>query len=348
MPRLYGNRPASVGPRTDSTFDARQGTRSIHRGIVISAPATVLVKTVAEDAWSHLPTARRGRQVDLPAMTTQSLAGRTVAVPESRELEVFAGLLERRGARVIRCPLVAIRDTPDPAPVLEWSRQLAAGAMDDLILLTGEGLRRILACIEQHEPALQAPFVEALGRMRRITRGPKPAKVLRELGMKPEIAAEQPTSDGVIASLRGLDLRGRRVGVQLYGTQPNRPLVEFLEGAGAVVLTVAPYVYADAADEEAVRKLIDQLRAGAVDAIAFTSSPQIERLIGVASEEGARAALANTLVAAIGPAVTDTLRRHGIQAQLTPENSFFLKPLTSALEEALARRPRSAPASPDE
>ncbi|MHB8816408.1 MAG: uroporphyrinogen-III synthase [Steroidobacteraceae bacterium] len=275
-------------------------------------------------------------------MTTLPLAGRTVAVPESREIEVFAGLLERRGARVVRCPLVAIRDAPDPAPVLDWSRRLAAGALDDLILLTGEGLRRILSCIERHEPALRVQFAEALGRMRKITRGPKPAKVLRELGMKPDVAAEQPTTDGVIASLRGLNLRGRRVGVQLYGTEPNRTLVDFLAGAGAVVSTVAPYVYADAADEQAVRNLIDQLRAGRVDAIAFTSSAQIERLIGVASEEGARLALANTLVAAIGPVVADTLRRHGIEARLMPEESFFLKPLTSALEEALGESRRSA------
>jgi uroporphyrinogen-III synthase len=275
-------------------------------------------------------------------MTALPLAGRTVAVPESREIEVFAGLLERRGARVVRCPLVAIRDAPDPAPVLDWSRRLAAGALDDLILLTGEGLRRILSCIERHEPALRVQFAEALGRMRKITRGPKPAKVLRELGMKPDVAAEQPTTDGVIASVRGLNLRGRRVGVQLYGTEPNRTLVDFLAGAGAVVSTVAPYVYADAADEQAVRNLIDQLRAGRVDAIAFTSSAQIERLIGVASEEGARLALANTLVAAIGPVVADTLRRHGIEARLMPEESFFLKPLTSALEEALGESRRSA------
>jgi len=278
----------------------------------------------------------------LPPMTTQPLAGRIIAVPESREIEVFAALLERRGAYVVRCPLVAIRDAPDWASVLDWSRRLAAGALDDLILLTGEGLRRILSCIERHEPALRAQFTDALARVRKITRGPKPAKVLRELGMKPEIAAERPTTDGVIASLRGLDLRGRRMGVQLYGTEPNRPLVDFLDSAGAIVSTVAPYVYADAADEQAVLSLVAQLREGRVDAIAFTSSAQIERLIAVASEEGARAALANTLVAAIGPVVADTLRRHGIGARLMPEESFFLKPLTSALEEALGESPRSA------
>jgi uroporphyrinogen-III synthase len=52
-------------------------------------------------------------------MDDMPLANCTIAVPETRELEVFASLLERRGATVLRCPLVAIRDAPDPTPVLD-------------------------------------------------------------------------------------------------------------------------------------------------------------------------------------------------------------------------------------
>src|SRR5207237_1190450 len=83
----------------------------------------------------------------------------TIAVPETRELEVFAAMLERRGARVLRCPLVAIRDAPDPAPVLAFARAFAQEAFDDVVLTTGEGLRRILGCIERHEPELRAAFL---------------------------------------------------------------------------------------------------------------------------------------------------------------------------------------------
>ena len=269
-------------------------------------------------------------------MDNQPLAGRTIAVPETREIDIFAAMLERRGARVMRCPMVAIRDAPDPGPTLQWSRELAAGSFDDLILLTGEGLRRILSCIDRNEPSLRESFVAALARLRKITRGPKPARALRELGMKPDIAAERPTTDGVIASLQPHDLKGRRFGVQLYGTEPNRPLIDFLKAAGATVSTVAPYVYADAADDAAVLDLLKQLQAGQVDAIAFTSTPQVERLFAVAPAQTVAAALAKTLVAAVGPVVAETLHKHGVQARLMPEESFFLKPLTSVLEDALA------------
>jgi len=234
--------------------------------------------------------------------------------------------------------MVAIRDAPDPAPVLQWSRKFAEGACDDLILLTGEGLRRILSCIQRNESGLKDAFVQALGAARKITRGPKPARALRELGLKPDIAAEVPTTDGIINSLRPHDLKGRRIGLQLYGTEPNRPLVDFLEQAGASVLIVAPYVYADAAEDQAVLSLLKRLDAGEIDAIAFTSTPQVERLFSIASSEAVTKALSNTIVAAVGPVVADTLRKRGIEARVMPEDSFFLKPLTTVLEEALGGR----------
>jgi len=258
-------------------------------------------------------------------------------VPETREIDVFASMLERRGATVLRCPMVAIRDAPDPGPVLHWCREFAAGGCDDLVLLTGEGLRRLLACIANNEPALRETFVARLGAVRKITRGPKPARALRELGLKPDIAAEVPTTDGVIASLRAHDLKGRRVGLQLYGTEPNLPLVDFLQAAGATVRGVAPYVYADAADDRAVQGLLERIRAGGVDAIAFTSTPQVERLFAVATAEAVKEALSRTVVAAVGPVVAETLENHGISVRLMPSESFFLKPLTTVLEQALAR-----------
>lgn len=267
------------------------------------------------------------------------LSGRTIAVPETRELDVFADLLQRRGATVLRCPLVGILDAPDPGPVLDWIRTFSTGGCDDLILLTGEGLRRLLSCIERHAPDLRPAFIEQLGRVRKITRGPKPARALRELLLKPDLAAEEPTTAGVIKTLRSVNLQERRVGVQLYGADPNRPLVEFLEQAGATVSPVAPYVYTDAARDADVITLVRRMADGGVDAIAFTSKAQVERLFRVAEAPelaGAlKTGLARTQVAAVGPVVRDELLMHGVVVTLMPQDSYFLKPLTNLLTEAL-------------
>ena len=271
-------------------------------------------------------------------MQEQTLAGRTIAVPETRELDVFAAMLERRGASVLRCPLVAILDAPDPAPVLDWIRWFGGGACDDVILLTGEGLRRLLACIEKNQPQLRGDFVAQLARVRKITRGPKPARALRELGLKPDIAAGIPTTAGVIDALRAEQLANRTVGVQLYGTEPNAPLIDFLQAAGARVRTVAPYIYANKVDDSVVSVLLDRMTRGEIDAIAFTSMSQVDRLFAVAPATQVLAALAHTHVAAVGPVVADALAQRTVRAASMPTDSFFMKPLTSALEAALAAR----------
>jgi uroporphyrinogen-III synthase len=267
-----------------------------------------------------------------------TLAGRTIAIPETRELDVFAGLLERRGANVIRCPLVAIHDTPDSHAVLVWIEKAIDGEFDYLVLLTGEGLRRLLSCIDRNAPQLREPFLAALVRMRKVTRGPKPARALRELGLQSDLAAEVPTTEGVIDLLRQHDLKNKDVGVQLYGSDPNVRLVTYLEQVGARVFTVAPYVYADSADDEAVFSLSQRLLRGDIDAMAFTSMQQVQRWFDVLGEEIARSCLKKTLVAAVGPLVAEALTTRGVQTPLMPDEAFFLKPLTRALEENLGPR----------
>jgi uroporphyrinogen-III synthase len=270
------------------------------------------------------------------------LAGRTIALPETRELDRLAQLLEAEGATALRCPLVAILDAPDPRPVEAWLRALAGGELDDLILLTGEGLRRLVALADR--VGIRAEVVAALGRIRKVTRGPKPARALHELGLGPDLPAAVPTSRGVIDALAALDLRGRRVGLQLYGTEPNLPLVTALEGAGAAVRTVAPYVYAPASDGARVGALIGALGSGRVDAIAFTSASQVDRLWEVARQQGAeteallRAGLARVRVAAIGPIVVEALAARGIRIDIVPEKGFVMRRLVNAIAAALSPR----------
>src|SRR3712207_5309759 len=89
------------------------------------------------DAAGGLSAGREG------ARMTRPLNGRRIAVPETRELDLFAAMLERQGAVAERCPLVSILDVEDPEPVEAWLGRLAAGAHDDLIFLTGEGVARL-------------------------------------------------------------------------------------------------------------------------------------------------------------------------------------------------------------
>ena len=261
------------------------------------------------------------------------LRGRRIALLETREADRLVAMLREQGAEVVACPAVAIIDPPDPAPVAAWLQRFTTTPCDDLVLLTGEGVSRL------HDAArragIETAFIAALGSARTISRGPKPARALRALGLQPQLRAEQPTTSGVLALLATLDLKDRRVGVQLYPGAVDGRLVEFIERVGAVPDPVTPYAYASQAADEAVAALIDRLAVGAVDVIAFTSAPQIRRLFEVAQMRGRsdqlHAALRETAIAAMGPVVGDELQRRALRATIMPQDAYFMKPLVSAI-----------------
>ena len=278
--------------------------------------------------------------MDRTGEPARPLSGVRVALAETRELDRLATILESEGATPVRCPLVAILDTPDTAPVDAWLRELVARGFDDLILLTGEGLRRLLS--RARAIGLHEEVKAALARPRKVTRGPKPARALHEVGLSTDLPAPVPTSQGVMEALAHDDLQGHRVGLQLYGSQPNEPLVRFLQGAGATVFTVSPYVYAAASDTERVAELIMALAEGGVDVIAFTSAAQVDRLWDVAQERALepqlRAGLKRTKVAAIGPIVRETLEDRGVRLDIIPEEPFIMKRLGAAIAAAVGAR----------
>jgi uroporphyrinogen-III synthase len=260
-----------------------------------------------------------------------------VALAEGRQLEELADMLAKEGATPLRCPLVSILDAPDPGPVQAWLGELVAGEFSHVVLLTGEGLRRLLGFADR--VGRRDAVIAALAKTRTVTRGPKPVKALREVGLSPALVAGTPTTEGVIEALKTEDLRGRTVGVQLYAPQ-NPALLDFLRSAGATPRTVLPYVYAAAADAGRVVDLIDQLAAGRVDVLVFTSSPQVDRLYEVAVqhalEDRLRLGLERAKVAAVGPVVADNLRGRGAPVDICPEQGFVMKNLVQKIAATLS------------
>src|SRR5207244_3848116 len=184
------------------------------------------------------------------------LAGRTVALAEGRQLEELAQMLEKEGAATLRCPMVSILDAPDKAAVLAWVRELIADRFSHVILMTGEGVRRLMGVADR--AGIKADAIAALGRTRTITRGPKPGRALKEIGLTPSQVAAAPTTDGVVATLRAAALRGQTVGVQLFGA-PNPALEQFLIESGATVASVLPYIYAPDIDAARIVDLIERM-----------------------------------------------------------------------------------------
>src|SRR6202790_514322 len=94
------------------------------------------------------------------------LNGYRILILETREEARFSRLLTEQGADVVQCPMFTIHDAPDPKPIEAWIRRFIEKPWDDLVLMTGEGLRRLIKVarridVEQH-------FIAALGRPRKF------------------------------------------------------------------------------------------------------------------------------------------------------------------------------------
>ena len=270
------------------------------------------------------------------------LNGYRILILETREEAQFSRLLTEQGADVLQCPMFAIHDAPDPAPIEAWIRRFIVTPCDDLVLMTGEGLRRLMKVVRRLN--VEKEFVAALDATRKFARGPKPGRALREIGLEPQMTTEKPTSEGVAEMLSRLDLKGRRLGLQLYPDKDHGALTGAVTAQGAEVDTVLPYVYDAKAADANIVTAIDEMAAGRVDAIALTNLGQVRRLIEAARAHGRedelRKGLERTLIASVGPAVSGELQSHGLRTDISPANdAYFMKPLISAMAVELAKSP---------
>ena len=274
------------------------------------------------------------------------LNGTRILILETREEAQFSKLLAEQGAKVVQCPMFTIEDAPDPAPVEAWIRRAIDKPFDDLVLMTGEGLRRIMKLARAR--GLDQALVSSLAQSRKFTRGPKPGKALREISLEAQQTTEKPTTEGVIEMLGKLDLKGHRLGLQLYPDKDHSALTGALSAQGAEVDTVLPYVYDPKAADANIVAAIDDMAEGRIDSIALTNLGQVRRLIEAAKAHGSEAklhaGLERTLIASVGPAVSGELAAHGLRTDIAPaEDAYFMRPLISAMAAALAEKKPKVP-----
>ncbi|MDE2940057.1 MAG: uroporphyrinogen-III synthase [Chloroflexota bacterium] len=263
-----------------------------------------------------------------------SLNGRTIAFVEARMTSEMAGLIERHGGVPYPAPVlqeVYLKDSPE---VQQLVLDTCAGRIDAVTLLTGVGTQALVSAAAAM--GRETEFIQSLDQLTVIARSPKPARVLRQHKIHIDVMPPEPyTTADLVNSLESWDLADKVVALQHYGG-PNRPLVTHLQEKGAQVREVTLYTWGLPEDETPVLQMVDGLAAGSIDAIAFTSQPQVGNLLTIAAkaekETALRAALgANTrsasgdraggaVVASVGPVCTRRLKEAGIPVDVEPEH----------------------------
>lgn len=246
----------------------------------------------------------------------------------------MAALVSNYGGEPIAAP--ALREVPveSNTTALAFVDALTRQSFDVVVLLTGVGTRALLAVVDQLRDRHE--FVAALGRTRIAARGPKPAAVLRELGVKPWVTAPEPnTWRELLAALDGkagdFPLRGARVALQEYGAS-NPHLVAELTARGAAVTSVPVYRWALPDNPEPLRQAAHGIADGRIEVVLFTTATQVVHLLEIARqlniEPDVRRGLQSMAVASIGPTTSEELREHGIQIDIEashPKMGFLVR-----------------------
>ena len=244
-----------------------------------------------------------------------SLNGKVIAFLEARMQSEMAALIQRHGGSPYPAPVlqeIYLKDSPE---VQQLVRDICDLRVDVVVLLTGVGTQALVEAAAAID--LEQEFLHALDTRTIIARSPKPARVLRRHNIHIDVMPPEPyTSQDLMESILTMELLGKEVAVQAYGG-PNSFLVRSLQERGARVREVTLYTWGLPKDQTDAVKLIDDLALGKIDAVAFTSQPQVENLLAIATQAGKEESLRKSLgepsraVVSIGPVCSRKRRGAG-------------------------------------
>jgi len=252
-----------------------------------------------------------------------SLQGKRIALLEARMSGELSAMVERQGGTAYPVPAVRetpIESSPDTAAFVD---ALCAKRFAVVVFMTGVGASALLK-----EADTRGQLDAALAALRSATtvcRGPKPVSVLRRHGVQVNVTAAEPhTTVELLQALEAVELRGTTVGLVHYGER-NDATAESLRRRGATVGEICLYEWRLPDDVAPLERLVGEIIAGRVDAIAVTSQIQIRHLFQIAGSLGQTDALADalnrkTVVAAVGPVCATALRSFGVIPHVQPSH----------------------------
>jgi len=251
--------------------------------------------------------------------------GLRVGALESRLAPEMERLITRHGGIPIVAPSMQELPLSDHPQALAFGETLLSGQIDLVVFLTGVGCRTLFDILKTRF-SLDA-IKDALEKTVLVVRGPKPAGVLKSLGLHPQIQVPEPNTWRDI--LHALDasypegLTGRRVAVQEYGVS-NPELLEGLRQRGGQVTPVPVYRWTLPNNLQPLQQLLELILKEEIPVLLITNAVQVDHMIQVLKESSMinrlQTVLAQMMVASIGPLASERLRQHGFPVDLEPSH----------------------------
>ena len=235
----------------------------------------------------------------------------------------MASLIRRHGGVPHGAPVLQEHYLKDSPEVQQAITDVCEGRVDTAIFLTGVGANAMMGIADSM--GRLSEFEDALRDITVVARSPKPGRILRRHKIPIAIMPPEPyTSSDLTAAMSGLDLGGKRVIFQRYGG-PDSELPTYLREQKANYQELTLYDWGLPDDTVPVLDLINRMERGEVDALAFTSRPQVPNLLDIAAQAGREESLRNSLagpvaVASVGPVCTRKLEECGIGVDVEPDH----------------------------
>ncbi|MDE5415555.1 uroporphyrinogen-III synthase [Alkalihalobacterium chitinilyticum] len=248
-----------------------------------------------------------------------ALAGKKVVLAASRKTEEMATLIEKQGGTAIVRPLQGTVFLAEEQVEPEL-KQLIDDGTDWMIFTTGIGTETLLKIAQQN--GLEEPFLHMVQEVKVAARGYKTLAALKKIDVKPIAKDDDGTTEGLSRALKDFDLTGKRVTIQLHGETAPR-LTKFLEEKGAAVKHILPYRHI-APEPATVDALCEDIFAGKVDAVCFTTAIQVRSLFNYARVKGLYEKLIpyfkdKIVPVAVGKVTAEAFREEGIDKYVVPE-----------------------------
>ncbi len=240
------------------------------------------------------------------------LFGKTVVVTRARaQAGALSAQLRELGARVIEAPAIRLADPDDWRPLDEAIAGL--GSYHYVVFTSANGVEQFWRRLRHGGKDARALFGKTICCIGRGT-----AAALKTRGIVADVVPERFQAEGLVEALEQAGVAGKRVLVP-RAEEAREVLEEGLARLGAEVHVVPAYKTLPAEDFPR-EKLLDELRRGGVDVIAFMSSGTARRFFELLSEgEGqttAQELVRGVTIAAIGPVTAATLAELGAPAQI--------------------------------
>ncbi|MGW9527782.1 uroporphyrinogen-III synthase [Paenibacillus terrae] len=210
----------------------------------------------------------------------QRMAGKRVALAGPRKADEMALLVTKMGGEPVLRPAqgtVFLDDIELRNAIVSWVKQ----PPDWNIFTTGMGMDALLDMAEDMGVAEQ--IIELLHSSNIAARGYKTVNGLKKRGFTPDVRDEDGSLIGLTQAFTPYDLKGKEVLLQLHG-DPAPRLVKWLDEQGAVTRQVLPYKHIPP-EEANLQALLQDILNRNVDAVTFTSGPQIRFLAQYAREQ---------------------------------------------------------------